>query len=77
MSRTTRSARGERVDFDLLKIKQQIASAPKPTDVKVRETFIDTKFKRKIKKLTRATKAAVPAREESIDENTTTHKETE
>lgn len=53
MSRTVKSARGDLVDFDLLKIKQQIASAPKPTNVKAREDFIDQKFKRRLKKLKR------------------------
>lgn len=47
------SARGERVDFDLLKIKQQIAAAPKTTTVKAREDFIDQKFKRRLNRQTR------------------------
>jgi hypothetical protein len=53
MAKPVRSARGETVDFDLLRIKQQIASAPKTTNVKAREDFIDQKFKRRIKKLNR------------------------
>lgn len=53
MSKSVKSVRGDTVNFDLLKIKQQIASAPKPTDVKAREDFIDQKFKRRLKKLTR------------------------
>lgn len=53
MAKPVRSARGEVVDFDLLRIKQQIASAPKTTNVKAREDFIDQKFKRRIKKLNR------------------------
>lgn len=52
MKKVTRSARGVVVDFDLLKIKQQIATAPKTTDVKARESFIDQKFKRRLKRLT-------------------------
>ena len=48
-----RSAKGQIVDFDLLRIKQQIASAPKTTSVKAREDFIDKKFKRRLKKLKR------------------------
>lgn len=51
MSKGVKSARGQVVDFDLLKIKQQIASAPKPTQVQVREDFIDQKFKRRLKRL--------------------------
>jgi hypothetical protein len=47
-----KSAKGEIVDFDLLKIKAQIASAPKTTNVQAREDFIDRKFKRRLKKLT-------------------------
>ena len=53
MGKQVRSAKGQLVDFDLLKIKQQIASAPKPTNVQAREAFIDQKFKRRIKKLKR------------------------
>ena len=45
-----KSAKGEIVDFDLLKIKEQIASAPKTTNVQAREDFIDRKFKRRLKK---------------------------
>lgn len=53
MARGVRSARGVIVDFDLLKIKNQIASAPKTTSVKAREDFIDQKFKRRLKRLKR------------------------
>lgn len=51
MSKPVKSARGVSVDFDLLKIKQQIASAPKPTTVAARENFIDQRFKRRLKKI--------------------------
>lgn len=53
MAKSVRSARGASVDFDLLKIKQQISTAPQPQAVAAREDFIDQKFKRKIKKLNR------------------------
>ncbi len=56
MPNIVRSARGEKVDFDKLKIKQQLASAPKTTEVRARENFIDQKFKRRLK---RAQQAAV------------------
>jgi hypothetical protein len=49
MASSIRSARGALVDFDLLKIKQQIASAPKTVTVEARENFIDNKFKRQLK----------------------------
>lgn len=68
------SARGERVDFDLLKIKQQIAAAPKTTTVKAREDFIDQKFKRRLNRQTREVAAQVaeintaPLGEEPIEE---------
>ena len=51
MSKGVKSARGEVVDFDLLKIKQQIASAPKTIQVQEREAFIDNKFKRRLKRM--------------------------
>lgn len=46
-----KSARGEIVDFDLLKIKAQMASAPTTTEVAARQDFIDQKFKRKVKRI--------------------------
>ena len=55
-----RSARGEIVDFDLLRIKENLATAPKGSTVKAREDFIDSKFKRRLRRLTEAT-AASPA----------------
>ena len=42
-----KSARGEIVDFDLMKIKQQLADAPKTVEVKKREEMITAKRKRK------------------------------
>jgi hypothetical protein len=43
MARTTRSARGEVVDFELLAIKAQLASAPVPKAVEQRKVAIDLK----------------------------------
>lgn len=53
MGKGVKSARGAIVDFDLLRIKQQMASAPKTTTVQAREDFIDQKFNRRLKKLKR------------------------
>lgn len=66
MSQTVKSAKGVLVNFDLIKIKQQMASAPKPTNVKAREDFIDQKFKRRLKKLKRDVMDTVVA-DESAD----------
>lgn len=66
MKRVTKSARGVSVDFDLLKIKQQMATAPKTTDVKARESFIDQKFKRRLKKLTQEVAAPATVRTEPV-----------
>lgn len=52
MTNISRSARGEMVDFDLLKIKQQMVNTPKPIVVEARENFIDNKFKRQLKRQT-------------------------
>lgn len=41
MSKVTRSARGEAVDFDLLAIKNQLAATPTPVNVNARRNFID------------------------------------
>lgn len=43
MSRKVRSARGDIVDFDMLAIKQQLASIPAPSGVAQRRKFIDDK----------------------------------
>lgn len=43
MSKKSRSARGELVDFDLLAIKQQLATLPVPVSVDQRRRFIDEK----------------------------------
>lgn len=50
MGKKVRSSRGEMVDFDLLKIKQQIASRPATEDVKARQNFIERKLQRRIRK---------------------------
>lgn len=50
VKKVTRSARGEVVDFDSLKIKEQLASAPTPLDVKTRQNFIENRLKRRLKK---------------------------
>ncbi len=51
MGKKTRSARGEQVDFDLLRIKEQIASSPPPMDVKKRQDFIEKRLRRRLKKV--------------------------
>lgn len=51
MSITGKSARGEIIDFDLLKIKQQIASAPPSSEVSRRKDFIENRLRRRTKKV--------------------------
>lgn len=43
MGKVARSARGEIVDFDLIAIRQQLASAPPPVEVSTRREYIDNK----------------------------------
>lgn len=52
MKNTIRSARGEIVNFDLLTIKEQIASTEPSITIRAREDFIDSRSRRKAKKLT-------------------------
>jgi hypothetical protein len=47
----TRSAKGEIVDFDLLKIRQKLTAQPVTLDVKAREDFIDKKLRRRMRKV--------------------------
>ena len=78
MPRVVRSAKGKIVDFDMLKIKQQIASVPKPTNVKAREDFIDKRFKRRLKKLKRDVVAkTAETKEKTEDVNTTENTESD
>lgn len=50
MANKVRSARGDMVDFDLIKIKQQIASRAPTQDVRARQDFIERKLHRRLKK---------------------------
>ncbi len=50
MGKKVRSARGVILDLDLMKIKEQIASAPTPLEVKARQNFIESRLKRRLKK---------------------------
>lgn len=45
-----RSARGEMVNFDALKIKEQLADRPAPMEVRAREDFVDRRLKRRAKR---------------------------
>lgn len=53
MGKKIRTAKGDVVDFDLLKIKQQISTNPTPTDVKQRQQFVDKKLRRRYRKTQR------------------------
>lgn len=49
MAKKVRSARGVIVDFDLLKVKQQIAESP-AIDVSARENFVEKRLRRRTKR---------------------------
>jgi hypothetical protein len=51
MAKKIRSAKGELVDFDLLKIKEQISSSPPPQDVRMRQDYIEKRLRRRLKKV--------------------------
>ena len=70
MGKPVKSAKGQIVDFDLLKIKQQMASAPKPTNVQAREDFIDQRFKRRLKKLKSIAAADATVPVDDVDDST-------
>ena len=50
MSKATTSIRGERIDFDLLKIKNTMAAVPINENVQKRERFINKKRRRGLKR---------------------------
>ena len=49
MTKLVRTALGQIVDFDLIKLKQQLADSPAPTEVKARENFVEKRLKRKLR----------------------------
>lgn len=51
MGKKVRSARGEMVDFDLLRIKEEMAAAPQSLHVRKRKDFIEQRLRRKIKSI--------------------------
>lgn len=48
MSSKVKSAKGEIVDFQLLKIKQSLGNTPLTIEVEAREKFIENKMKRRL-----------------------------
>lgn len=72
MPHHVRTARGKIVDFDLMKVKTQIASAPKPVKVQERENFIDRKLRRKLRKARKeaAAKKAAAEKTNTVDVGT-------
>lgn len=83
MSTKVTSARGQEVDFDLMRIKQQIGSAPKTVDVKTREQFVDLRLRRRARvssaKLPQAIEeiqAAEEVKSMEVVDSTTTEKDT-
>jgi len=50
MPKIVRSIKGDMVDFDLLKIKQEMKSAPSPLEVTERRNYIDNKLQRRIRR---------------------------
>lgn len=65
MGKKVRSARGVEVDFDMIRIKQQIASGPAPMNVQNRQEFINSKLRRRVKK---APISSVPKDEDPVDD---------
>lgn len=63
MGKKVRSARGIEVDFDLLKIKQQIAEAPN-VNVTPRTEFVEKRLRRRTKRSTVPTPVAKVAEPE-------------
>lgn len=51
MPKRVRTAKGQILDFDLLKIKEQMESAPAPSNVQARQDFIDQKMRRRVKRV--------------------------
>jgi hypothetical protein len=61
MGKKIRSAKGVMLDFDLMKIKEQIANVVPPVDVKQRQDFVERRLRRRMKKPLPQTTAAIEA----------------
>lgn len=78
MTKLVRTARGQMVDFDLIKIKQQLADMPVPTEVKARENFVEKRLKRKLRTKSVPTVTPVqPEVEDSAEQPDELEKDTE
>lgn len=51
MPKKVRSAKGVIIDFDLMTLKQQLGSKPKPLNVEARRDFIDERLRRRSRKV--------------------------
>ena len=51
MPNKVRTAKGKVIDFDLLRIKEQMINGPPPPSVEERQNFIDQKMRRRVKKV--------------------------
>lgn len=81
MGKKVRTMRGEILDWDLASVKNQMAKKPAPLNVKERQDFIDSKLRRRVKrvkdqihelqstKVDRKIAEAPVAEQELIDEN--------
>lgn len=70
MAKRTRSAKGTMVDFDLFRIREQIANAPTPTTVAARENFVEQRLKRRTRRLKREVISATTTETTPITNNT-------
>jgi len=59
MVKKVRSARGVEVNFDALKIKEQLADSPAPMEVQAREDFVDQRLKRRARRQAQQAAAAL------------------
>lgn len=60
MPKKVKSARGATVDFDLMKIKEQISSDPAPLDVKARQDHIDSRMRRRMRNIKKTPLSTTP-----------------
>lgn len=68
MPKKVRSAKGQIVDFDLMKIKQQLGDTAEPTNVQARKDFIDAKLRRRMRKIKKTLDGAT---RKPVEPNTT------
>lgn len=63
------SARGQVIDIDLLRLKQEMATMPKPIAIQAREDFIEKRSKRRNRRIKKDAEHVMTPQPENIEDH--------